>query len=138
MKKYARLLSLVLAVLMCCSLLGGCSGNKAKGQVIIGNSTEANGDWAYGAFTSSINATDQDVITLTDDTVTVTSNESGDYVINKTVVKNYERSEDADGNVTYTIEINKGLKFNNGDPINAVNFLAWPLFTLSAAGILLR
>ena len=134
MKKYARLLSLVLAVLMCCSLLAGCSGNKAQGQVIIGNSTEANGDWAYGAFTSSINATDSDVITLTDDTVTVTSNESGDYVINKTVVKDYERTVDADGNVTYTIEINKGLKFNNGDGIKAENFLAWTLFVLSAAG----
>ncbi len=105
-----------------------------KEDVIIGTSTEPNGDWAYGAFTSSINATDQDVITLTDDCVTVTSNEGGDYVINESVVKSYERSEDEDGNVTYTFEINEGLVFNNGDPITAENFLAWTLFVISPAG----
>ena len=106
----------------------------AKEDVIIGTSTEPNGDWAYGAFTSSINATDQDVITLTDDYVTVTSNEGGDYVINETIVKNYERTEDEDGNATYTFEINEGLVFNNGDPVTAENFLAWTLFVISPAG----
>lgn len=105
-----------------------------KETVIIGTSTEPNGDWAYGAFTSSINATDQDVITLTDDYATVTSNEGGDYVINDTIVKNYERTEDEEGNATYTFEINEGLVFNNGDPVKAQNFLAWTLFTLSPAG----
>ena len=105
-----------------------------KEDVIIGTSTEANGDWAYAAFTSSINATDQDVLFLTDDYVTVTSNEGGDYVINDSIVKSYERTEDEDGNVTYTFVINDGLVFNNGDPITAENFLAWSLFVLSPAG----
>jgi len=105
-----------------------------KEDVIIGTSTEPNGDWAYGAFTSSINATDQDIITLTDDYVTVTSNEGGDYVVNDTIVKSMDRTEDEDGNVTYTFEINEGLVFNNGDPITAENFLAWTLFVISPAG----
>lgn len=110
------------------------SAKPVKESVIIGTSTEPNGDWAYGAFTSSINATDQDILTLTDDYSTVTSNEGGDYVLNDTIVKNFERTEDEDGNATYTFEINEGLVFNNGDPITAENFLAWTLFVISPAG----
>ena len=137
MKLHSRIISVALAVLMLSALaLTGCGSSKPAGQVIIGTSTEANGDWAYGAFTSSINATDQDVITLTDDYVTVTSDQNGDYVLNDSVVaKNgYTRTEDADGNVTYTFKIKEGLVFNNGDPIKAENFLAWSLFALSKAG----
>lgn len=104
-----------------------------KETVIIGTSTEPNGDWAYNTFTSNPNATDQDVMTLTDDYNTVTTNEGGDYVLNSTIVKSYERTEDEEGNATYTFEINEGLLFNNGDPITAENFLAWQLFAISPA-----
>lgn len=138
MKMHKRILSLLLAVGMITAMavtLTSCKEKtKAEGQVIIGTGTEANGDWAYSAFTSNPNATDNDVMTLTDDCITVTTNEGGDYVLNDSIVKNYERTTDADGNATYTFEIKKGLKFNNGDPIKAENFLAWTLFTLSAAG----
>ena len=138
MKMHKRILSLLLAVGMIAATavtLTSCKGTKkAEGQVIIGSDTEANGDWAYGLFSAgSINATDSHVITLTDDYTTVASNKGGDLVINDTIVKNYERTEDADGNATYTFEINKGLKFNNGDPVKAENFLAWKLFSLSPA-----
>jgi peptide/nickel transport system substrate-binding protein len=142
MKK--KIFSVVLIVSMIAVLaLTACGGGgnndgdttEAKGQVIMGTSTEANGDWAYSAFTSSPNATDQDVMLLTDDCTTVQTNETGDYVINDSVVDNYERSEDeSTGDVTYTITIKKGLKFNNGDEIKAENFLAWILFTYSPAG----
>ncbi len=154
MKKIEKLLSVILLVALCVVTLTSCGQQgtpepttpdeptpaptepvvEKPNQVIIGTDTEANGDWAYGAFTSSINATDQDVLTLTDDMSTVTSNFGGDYVINESVVDSYERTEDADGNVTYTFKIKEGLVFNNGDPVKAENFLAWPLFTLSAVG----
>ena len=154
MKKIEKLLSVILLVALCVVTLTSCGQQGTPepttpdeptlaptepaatkpNQVIIGTDTEANGDWAYGAFTSSINATDQDVLTLTDDMNTVTSNFGGDYVINESVVDSYERTEDADGNVTYTFKIKQGLVFNNGDPVKAENFLAWPLFTLSAVG----
>ncbi len=154
MKKIEKLLSVILLVALCVVTLTSCGQQgtpepttpdeptpaptepvvEKPNQVIIGTDTEANGDWAYGAFTSSINATDQDVLTLTDDMNTVTSNFGGDYVINESVVDSYERTEDADGNVTYTFKIKQGLVFNNGDPVKAENFLAWPLFTLSAVG----
>ncbi len=128
-----RILSVLLMVVLCAALLTSCGKNKTAGQVVIGSSTQANGDWSHAAFGSN-NATDSDVLTLTDDYNTVASNFEGDYVINETIVKSYERTEDADGNVTYTYEINKGLKFNNGDKITAENFLAWTLFAISPAG----
>ena len=143
-KMHTRILSLLLALALAAVTFSAC-GDKdkkdevveddtPKGQVIIGTSTEANGDWAYSAFTSNPNATDNDVMYLTDDVNTVATNMAGDYVLNNTVVEKYERTEDADGNATYTFEIKKGMKFNNGTDIKAENFLAWRLFTLSPAG----
>ncbi len=136
MKLHSRIISFVLAVLMLSALaLTGCGSSKPAGQVIIGTSTEASGDWSHAAFGSN-NATDSSVLTLTDDCATVASDQNGDYVLNDSVVaKNgYTRTEDADGNVTYTFKIKEGLVFNNGDPIKAENFLAWSLFALSKVG----
>lgn len=140
---HTRILSLLLALALGAMTITACGDKKTddaaeddtpKGQVIIGTSTEANGDWAYSAFTSNPNATDKDVIDLTDDCVTVTTDKIGIYVVNNSVVESCERSTDADGNLTFTIEIKKGLKFNNGTDIKAENFLAWTLFALSPAG----
>ena len=107
---------------------------KADGQVVIGSSTEASGDWAYSAFVRNPNATDKAVMTLTDDMTTVDSDQHGDYGINKTVVKSYERIEEENGNVTYKFVINDGLKFNNGEAVTAQNFVAWTMFVTSPAG----
>ena len=144
-KMHTRILSLLLALALAAVTFSACGkgsdkdkeakeDDTPKGQVIIGTSTEANGDWAYSAFTSNPNATDNDVMYLTDDLNTVATNMAGDYVLNDTVVEKYERTEDADGNATYTFEIKKGMKFNNGTDVKAENFLAWRLFTLSPAG----
>lgn len=134
MKKF---LALLLAVIMVLTMVA-CGDNGAKAeekQVIIGSDTEASGDWAYaGAFVANPNATDNEVVNLTDDLVTVASDQHGDYTINKTVVKSYERIEEENGDVTYKFTINDGLKFNNGDPVTAENFLAWHMFLASAAG----
>ena len=107
---------------------------KADGQVVIGTSTEASGDWAYSAFVRNPNATDNAVVKLTDDMTTIESNQHGDYVINKTVVKSYERIEEENGNVTFKFVINDGLKFNNGEAVTAENFVAWTMFLVSPAG----
>ena len=71
---------------------------------------------------------------LTDDMTTIESNQHGDYVINKTVVKSYERIEEENGNVTFKFVINDGLKFNNGEAVTAENFVAWHMFLTSPAG----
>ena len=71
---------------------------------------------------------------LTDDMSTIESDQHGDYVINKTVVKSYERIEEENGNVTFKFVINDGLKFNNGEAVTAQNFVAWTMFLVSPAG----
>lgn len=132
MKKF---LALLLAVVMVLTMVACGEGKKkADGQVVIGTSTEASGDWAYSAFVRNPNATDKAVMTLTDDMTTIESDQHGDYVINKTVVKSYERIEEENGNVTYKFVINDGLKFNNGEAVTAQNFVAWTMFLVSPAG----
>ena len=132
MKKF---LALLLAVVMVLTMVACGEGKKkADGQVVIGTSTEASGDWAYSAFVRNPNATDDSVVKLTDDMVTIESNQHGDYVINKTVVKSYERIEEENGNVTFKFVINDGLKFNNGEAVTAENFVAWTMFLVSPAG----
>lgn len=132
MKKF---LALLLAVVMVLTMVACGEGKKkADGQVVIGSSTEASGDWAYSAFVRNPNATDKAVMTLTDDMTTIESDQHGDYVINKTVVKSYERIEEENGNVTFKFVINDGLKFNNGEPVTAQNFVAWHMFITSPAG----
>lgn len=132
MKKF---LALLLAVVMVLTMVACGEGKKkADGQVVIGTSTEASGDWASSAFVRNPNATDKAVMTLTDDMTTVDSDQHGDYGINKTVVKSYERIEEENGNVTYKFVINDGLKFNNGEAVTAQNFVAWTMFVTSPAG----
>lgn len=132
MKKF---LALLLAVVMVLTMVACGEGKKkADGQVVIGTSTEASGDWAYSAFVRNPNATDKAVMTLTDDMTTVESDQHGDYGINKTVVKSYERIEEENGNITYKFVINDGLKFNNGEAVTAQNFVAWTMFVTSPAG----
>lgn len=130
MKKF---LALLLAVVMVLTMVA-CGEKKADGQVVIGSSTEASGDWAYSAFVRNPNATDNAVMKLTDDMSTIESDQHGDYVINKTVVKSYERIEEENGNVTFKFVINDGLKFNNGEAVTAENFVAWTMFITSPAG----
>lgn len=132
MKKF---LALLLAVVMVLTMVACGEGKKkADGQVVIGTSTEASGDWAYSAFTRNPNATDNEVVKLTDDMNTINTDQHGDYVINKTVVKSYERIEEENGNVTFKFVINDGLKFNNGEAVTAENFVAWTMFLVSPAG----
>lgn len=132
MKKF---LALLLAVVMVLTMVACGEGKKkADGQVVIGTSTEASGDWAYSAFVRSPNATDNSVVKLTDDMNTIDTDQHGDYVINKTVVKSYERIEEENGNVTFKFVINDGLKFNNGEAVTAENFVAWTMFLVSPAG----
>ena len=130
-----KFLALLLAVVMVLTMVACGEGKKkADGQVVIGTSTEASGDWAYSAFVRNPNATDKAVMTLTDDMTTVDSDQHGDYGINKTVVKSYERIEEENGNITYKFVINDGLKFNNGEAVTAQNFVAWTMFVTSPAG----
>ena len=129
-----KILSLVLAVVMVACMFVACTkdpvdeGPKNENKVIIGSSTELSGDFRFpGWGGSSAGAADQDVNGLTVGYSTMETNQGGAYVWNNTAVKSHTETEDADGNLVITIEINEGLKFSDGSDIKAVNYLAYVL-----------
>ena len=122
MKKVLSLLviSIMMLSLAACSGGGSSESREVKGQIIIGNTTELTGDWIA---TFQNNAADADInffihgYALTDVTI------EGEYVIDETVVKEYDVTENADGSKTYTFTLNQGLKWNDGVEVTAEQYV---------------
>lgn len=149
MKKFTKLLSLLLAVVMMLGL-AACGSNgttetaaptaadvsaetkadtaaapTAPNRAILGSNTELSGDFRYpGWGGSSAGASDQDIQKLTVGYGTMETNQGGAYVWNETAVKDHTETDNDDGTATYTVTINEGLTFSDGTPITAVNYLA--------------
>lgn len=101
---------------------------KGENSVIIGNTTELNDSFRYGAFgVSSPNAAQNDISKLTQGLDTVTTDEEGAMVWNDTVVEKHDEVTNADGSKTTTIKIAEDLLFSDGTPITAKNYLAFTL-----------
>ena len=171
MKKMAKLLALMLALVMVLALFAGCSGeeekpaettkaaetegNETKGpdetkeepektdapttepqkevvnQIIYGSTTELSGDLGNAWWTN--NAADKTLRDLIDDYDVVVTDQSGEFVKNASVANDISSVMNDDGTKTYTVKINEGLKYNNGDPITAADFVAYELVALSPA-----
>ena len=136
MKKF---LALLLALTMTFAM-AACGGNSApaateapkaevaetsaketrENKVILGNSTELTGDFTGGLVTNG--AADMMLNDLVNDYGTLVTNKGGNFVDNPTVLKERTRTENEDGSATYTITINEGLMYNNGDPITAKDY----------------
>lgn len=96
-----------------------------ENKVILGNTTELSGDFrspAWGG--SSAGAADQAINRLSAGYSTQETNQGGAPVWNETVVKSHTETENEDGTVTYTVQINEGLTFSDGSPITVKNYLA--------------
>lgn len=150
--KMKKLLALLLAVVMVVSL-AACQDNKPvesqpdtsapestptesqkpvethENKIVYGSTTEISGDFGYALWTN--NATDKLIRDLIDDYGTIVSNQDGEYVNNATVVKEITDVKNADGTATFTIKINEGLLWNNGEPITAKDYVAAVLFSSS-------
>ena len=130
----------ILALLLCAAMvlsLTACSGTEPAGttaateaaqtapvarenKIVVGDITELTGDFTGGLITNG--ASDIMVEDLVNDYGTLVTNQGGNYVENPTVLKEWSRTENEDGSATYTITINEGLTYNNGDPITAKDY----------------
>ena len=122
-----KLLSLLLAaaLLMTLSVAAMADGIE-KGTIVYGSSTELSGDWGREMWTN--NAADKLVRELMDDYSTVASNQGGEFVVNPTIVKEMNSVVNEDGTKTFTVTINEGLVYNNGEPITAKDYVVDTLF----------
>lgn len=114
---------LILSVLVL-TLTGCGSKRKVQGELALGNTTELSGDW-IPHFQN--NAADLDIYNMITGYNTVDFTKDGEYVLNDTVLKSHEITENSDGTKTYTFNINKGLKWNDGTEIKAEDYVAYIL-----------
>ena len=102
-----------------------------ENKIILGESTEITGDFSGGLVTNG--ASDMLVDSLCNDYGTFVTNRGGVYVENPAVLKEWARTDNEDGSATYTITINEGLVYNNGDPITAADFAFKKILTCTPA-----
>ena len=104
------------------------TSEKEDGSFILGNTTDLSGKFRYATFgASNPGAADNDVAGLVNGLDTVVTTKEGGYTVNDTVVKSFDLTENEDGTATYTIEIYDDLKFSDGSPITAKNYLYFPM-----------
>lgn len=101
-------------------------------RIIYGSTTEVSGDIGPGAWWTN-NATDNMIRNMINDYAPVTTNQGGEYIINPTVCGGVESSTNDDNTKTFTVKINEGLVFSNGEPITAANYVAYALIAYSPA-----
>ena len=115
-----KLLSVLLAIALLVTMSAALAENTAseKGTIIYGTSTEIGGDFAPGAWWTN-NATDKMIRDMTNDYAVTTTDQGGQYIINPTICANLDSVVNDDGSKTYTVTINEGLVYNNGEAITA-------------------
>ena len=91
-------------------------------QVVVGDLTETSGDYTP-MWTN--NASDYAVYKMITGMETVTHDADGKWLINETVVEKSEETENEDGSKTWTFTIKDGLKFSDGSPVTAENYVGY-------------
>lgn len=95
---------------------------KVGGEIIYGSSTEISGDWAHSAIWTN-NATDNMIRKMINDYGTVANDKTGALLMNPTVAQSIESKMNDDGTKTFTVKLHEDLKFNDGTPITAKNYV---------------
>ena len=96
-----------------------------ENKVVYGSSTEISGDLGNAWWTNS--ATDKMIRDLTNDYDTVIFDQFGQMVMNATTAASIDQTSNDDGSITFTVKINEGLTYNNGEPITAADYAAYAL-----------
>lgn len=118
-----RILMCVLAVMV--FITGTCAmaepaANERK-EVVVGATTQMDGYFFTDQWSG--NTADIDVRTLLHGYSTVAIGESGIYQMDETAVAHVELTQDEAGNKTYEFSINPDLKFSDGSPVTAQDYL---------------
>ncbi|WP_276952063.1 ABC transporter substrate-binding protein [Acetatifactor muris] len=113
------------------------TSEKADNSIIIGNVTEMSGKFRYAAFGgTNPNATDLAIQNMTVGMQTVATNKEGGFEWNTTVLASEpEAVENADGSKTYTIKIKDNLKFSDGSPVTAKDYLVFTMVFSSPVAV---
>ena len=122
-------LLLLLASLLVLGSITACGTKGPAGELVIGT-PPLNGDFVLGFGNS---AYDRMVTDMTWGYGTYTTTPAGEYVQDKTVVKEVETSLDTAGKKTYTYTLNKGLKWSDGEPVTARDYVFSVLLTSNPA-----
>ena len=102
-----------------------------ENKVIYGSTTEISGDLGNAWWTN--NASDKVVRDLINDYDTVIFDQFGQMVMNATTAASIDEVANDDGTITFTVTINEGLTYNNGEPITAADYVAYALVNLAPA-----
>ena len=98
---------------------------KHENKVVYGSTTEISGDLGNAWWTN--NATDKMIRDLINDYDTVIFDQFGQMVMNATTAASIDQTANDDGSITFTVKINEGLTYNNGEPITAADYAAYAL-----------
>ena len=125
-----KMLAMLLALCMILSMAPAMAESADHGTIIYGSTTEIGGDfWFTSLWTNG--ATDAMLRSMTNELDTVVTDQGGALVVNPTVAANVESAMNDDGSKTYTITINEGLVYNNGEAITAKDFIWASVFNCS-------
>lgn len=107
------------------AILSSTIKSGSENSVILGSNTDLSGAFRNSSFgKSSPAASDQDIQQLTTGYSTLLSNKEGAYEwADKSIVVSHSETKNDSGTLTITIEIANDLKFSDGTPITAKNYV---------------
>ncbi|MGI6236935.1 MAG: ABC transporter substrate-binding protein [Candidatus Excrementavichristensenella sp.] len=99
-------------------------GARAAGQprvLTVGHTTMLNGNFFSELWGN--NTADIDVRSLLHEYPLVAQTQAGAYQLNRTVIREIEKEPEENGDVTYRVTLREGLKYSDGTPIDARDYL---------------
>lgn len=125
-----RIMACFLALVLAFCTVGAMAAGR-ENKLVVGSTTALSGNFFSPAFGS--NTSDLDVQTLLHGYHLVKWNgDEGSYVLNDRVVTSLVKTEDSQGNRTYTLTLCEDLRYSDGTPITARDYAFSILLNASA------
>ncbi|KAF0197170.1 MAG: peptide/nickel transport system substrate-binding protein [Bacillota bacterium] len=125
-----KLGSLLLVLVLVLSLAGCAEKTPAVETTLVVGSSEISGNFLSGFGDSAYDVWVRELISGYE---TYSTTPTGEIVLNKTVVKNLKTEIDTVGNKTYTFDLHKDMKWNNGTVVTAKDYVFYILWYASPA-----